>query len=128
MSRSSADLMAEVFPGVEVRKELGEHETLLGIDKARRLLGYEPAALLARPRRLSRRGAARVRPASRSRVRAEELLAGRDADVGLVAEDAVDPGLAGTPPDLVDGPAVVRRGSCRRGSRPAGRCSRARNV
>jgi nucleoside-diphosphate-sugar epimerase len=43
MSRSSADLVAEVFPGVEVRKELGEHETLLGIDKARRLLGYEPA-------------------------------------------------------------------------------------
>ena len=43
MSRSSADLVAEVFPGVEVRRELGEHETLLGIDKARRLLGYEPA-------------------------------------------------------------------------------------
>jgi nucleoside-diphosphate-sugar epimerase len=43
MSRSSADLVAEVFPGVEVRKELGEHETLLGIDKARRLLGYRPA-------------------------------------------------------------------------------------
>ncbi|GAA4722824.1 NAD(P)-dependent oxidoreductase [Pedococcus ginsenosidimutans] len=42
MSRSSADLVAEVFPGVEVRKELGEHETLLGIDKARRVLGYEP--------------------------------------------------------------------------------------
>jgi len=43
MSRSSADLVAEVFPGVEVRRDLGEHETLLGIDKARRLLGYEPA-------------------------------------------------------------------------------------
>ena len=42
MSRSSAELVAEVFPGVEVRKELGEHETLLGIDKARRVLGYEP--------------------------------------------------------------------------------------
>ena len=42
MSRSSVDLVAEVFPGVEVRKELGEHETLLGIDKARRVLGYEP--------------------------------------------------------------------------------------
>jgi hypothetical protein len=26
-----------------VRKELGEHETLLGIDMARRLLGYQPA-------------------------------------------------------------------------------------
>lgn len=42
MSRSSAELVAEVFPGVEVRKELGEHETLLGIDKARRVLGYDP--------------------------------------------------------------------------------------
>ncbi|MFF5173221.1 NAD-dependent epimerase/dehydratase family protein [Micromonospora sp. NPDC000089] len=42
MSRSSADLMAEVFPDVPVRRELGEHETLLGIDKARRLLGYQP--------------------------------------------------------------------------------------
>ncbi|MGW4152751.1 NAD-dependent epimerase/dehydratase family protein [Micromonospora chersina] len=42
MNRSSADLMAEVYPGVEVRGELGEHETLLSIDKARRVLGYEP--------------------------------------------------------------------------------------
>ena len=42
MSRSSADLVAEVFPGVEVRKPLGEHETLLSIDRARRVLGYEP--------------------------------------------------------------------------------------
>ncbi|WP_433317879.1 NAD-dependent epimerase/dehydratase family protein [Micromonospora chersina] len=42
MNRSSADLMAEVYPDVEVRGELGEHETLLSIDKARRVLGYEP--------------------------------------------------------------------------------------
>ncbi|HET8896855.1 MAG TPA: NAD(P)-dependent oxidoreductase, partial [Protaetiibacter sp.] len=42
MSRSSADLVAEVFPGVEVRRELGDHETLLSIEKARRLLGFEP--------------------------------------------------------------------------------------
>jgi nucleoside-diphosphate-sugar epimerase len=42
MTRSSADLMAAVYPGVELRKELGEHETLLSIDKARELLGYEP--------------------------------------------------------------------------------------
>ena len=42
MTRSSASLAAAVYPGVEVRKELGEHETLLSIDKARRLLGYEP--------------------------------------------------------------------------------------
>jgi UDP-glucose 4-epimerase len=43
MSRSSAGLAAEVYPGVKVTRELGEHETLLSIDKARRLLGYEPA-------------------------------------------------------------------------------------
>lgn len=43
MSRSSASLAAEVYPGVPVTRELGEHETLLSIDKARRLLGYEPA-------------------------------------------------------------------------------------
>ncbi|MET7808268.1 NAD-dependent epimerase/dehydratase family protein [Micromonospora chersina] len=42
MNRPSADLMAEVYPDVEVRGELGEHETLLSIDKARRVLGYEP--------------------------------------------------------------------------------------
>ena len=42
MSRSSASLAAEVFPAVKVTKELGEHETMLSIDKARRLLGFEP--------------------------------------------------------------------------------------
>lgn len=42
MSRSSASLAAEVFPAVELVKEVGEHETLLSIDKARRLLGFEP--------------------------------------------------------------------------------------
>lgn len=42
MSRPSADLAARIFPDVAVRKELGPHETLLCIDKARRLLGYEP--------------------------------------------------------------------------------------
>ncbi|WP_461188659.1 NAD-dependent epimerase/dehydratase family protein [Arthrobacter sp. Z4-13] len=42
MSRSSASLAAEVFPEVKVIKDLGEHETMLSIDKARRLLGFEP--------------------------------------------------------------------------------------
>jgi nucleoside-diphosphate-sugar epimerase len=42
MSRSSASLAAEVWPDVPVTRTLGEHETLLSIDKARRLLGYEP--------------------------------------------------------------------------------------
>ncbi|MDT5033712.1 MAG: hypothetical protein QOC94_3883 [Actinoplanes sp.] len=43
MTRSSASLAAEVYPGVRVTRVLGEHETLLSIDKARRVLGYEPA-------------------------------------------------------------------------------------
>lgn len=42
MSRPNADLVAEVFPGVEVRGELGVNDTMLSIAKARRLLGYEP--------------------------------------------------------------------------------------
>ena len=42
MSRSDADLVAEVFPGVPVTRELGEHDTLLSIEKARRVLGYSP--------------------------------------------------------------------------------------
>ena len=42
MRRPSRELMAEVFPGVRVREDIGEHDTLLGIDKARRLLGYAP--------------------------------------------------------------------------------------
>jgi nucleoside-diphosphate-sugar epimerase len=42
MGRSSASLAAEVFPNVEVVKDLGEHETMLSIDKAKRVLGFEP--------------------------------------------------------------------------------------
>lgn len=42
MSRPNAALLAEVFPDVPVRGEVGENDTLLSIDKARRLLGYEP--------------------------------------------------------------------------------------
>jgi UDP-glucose 4-epimerase len=42
MTRSNASLVAEVFPDVEVRRDLGENDTLLAIEKARRLLGYEP--------------------------------------------------------------------------------------
>jgi nucleoside-diphosphate-sugar epimerase len=44
MTRPNAELVAEVFGGVEFRGEgLGPNETLLSIDKARRVLGYEPA-------------------------------------------------------------------------------------
>jgi nucleoside-diphosphate-sugar epimerase len=42
MSRTSAELVAAEFADVAVRHELGEHETLLSIDKARRVLGYAP--------------------------------------------------------------------------------------
>jgi len=42
MTRPNAELVAEVFPDVEVRRDLGAHTTLFSIDKARRLLGYEP--------------------------------------------------------------------------------------
>ena len=42
MSRPNAELIAEVFPDVPVRAEVGPNETLLSIDKARRLLGFEP--------------------------------------------------------------------------------------
>ena len=43
MERPSADLMAEVFPTVPLRRPVEGRETLLAIDHARRLLGYEPA-------------------------------------------------------------------------------------
>jgi nucleoside-diphosphate-sugar epimerase len=42
MRRPSRELMAEVFPGVPVRDGLAGHDTLLGIDKARHMLGYRP--------------------------------------------------------------------------------------
>ena len=42
MSRSNAELVAEVFPEVPISAEFGEHDTLLSIHKARRLLGFSP--------------------------------------------------------------------------------------
>jgi len=41
-NRSSAQLAAEVFPSVTFTRTVGEHETLLGIEKATRMLGYAP--------------------------------------------------------------------------------------
>jgi nucleoside-diphosphate-sugar epimerase len=43
MTRPSADLMAEVYPTVPLTRDVPGFATLLAIDKARRLLGYEPA-------------------------------------------------------------------------------------
>src|SRR5262249_7558625 len=42
MNRPSAELLAEVFPGVPLRREVGESETLLAIDRARQGPGCEP--------------------------------------------------------------------------------------
>lgn len=42
MSRPNAELVAEVFPGVEVRGELGVNTSLTSIAKAERLLGWAP--------------------------------------------------------------------------------------
>ena len=42
MSRSNAELTAEIYPDVELRGDIGEHTTLLAIEKARRVLGFEP--------------------------------------------------------------------------------------
>lgn len=42
MNRPSRELLAEVFPNVPLHKEIGDFETLLSIDKARRMLGYNP--------------------------------------------------------------------------------------
>jgi nucleoside-diphosphate-sugar epimerase len=42
MDRPNSELVAECFPTVPLRPGTGEHDTLLAIDKARSLLGYEP--------------------------------------------------------------------------------------
>lgn len=42
MTRDSASLMEEVYPTVPLTRELAGRETLLSIDRARALLGYEP--------------------------------------------------------------------------------------
>lgn len=42
MTTPNRDLMAQIFPDVEIKPTIGEYKTLLSIDKARQLLGYEP--------------------------------------------------------------------------------------
>jgi UDP-glucose 4-epimerase len=43
MSRPNSELIAEVFPGVPLKRDdLDNNDTLLSIDKARRILGYAP--------------------------------------------------------------------------------------
>ena len=43
MNRPSAELLAEVFPGVPLTHDVGKFGTLLAIDRARQVLGFEPA-------------------------------------------------------------------------------------
>ena len=42
MSRSNANLVAEVYPGTSLSGSVGPNETLISIDKARAVLGYVP--------------------------------------------------------------------------------------
>ncbi|MGD0556910.1 MAG: NAD(P)-dependent oxidoreductase [Streptosporangiaceae bacterium] len=42
MNRPSAELLDEVFPGVPLTREVAKFGTLLGIDRAREALGFEP--------------------------------------------------------------------------------------
>lgn len=42
MNRPSRELMADVYPAVPYRPTESDYDTLLSIEKARRLLGYEP--------------------------------------------------------------------------------------
>lgn len=42
MRQTNEELVAEFFPGCELKPGTGPHDTLIGIDKARDMLGYEP--------------------------------------------------------------------------------------
>ena len=42
MNRPSRDLLAEVFPDVPLTREVAEFGTLLSVDRAKQVIGYEP--------------------------------------------------------------------------------------
>ena len=42
MSRPNAELLAEVYPKAKKKRDFGATESLISIDKAREVLGYEP--------------------------------------------------------------------------------------
>jgi UDP-glucose 4-epimerase len=42
MSRSNDELIAIAFPDAPLKRPVGSNETLLSIDKARRILGFDP--------------------------------------------------------------------------------------
>jgi hypothetical protein len=45
MDRPSAELLAEVYPGAALSRDVGESGTLLAIDQARTALGFTPQHL-----------------------------------------------------------------------------------
>jgi nucleoside-diphosphate-sugar epimerase len=49
MTTPVTELAAEVFPDIPFTREVGPHETLLSIEKARRMLGYQPQFGWRRP-------------------------------------------------------------------------------
>ena len=42
MSRTNDSLLDEAFPGIERKRPIGPNETLLSIDRAKKVLGYKP--------------------------------------------------------------------------------------
>jgi nucleoside-diphosphate-sugar epimerase len=42
MEATNTELLADQFPGLPLTRSVGDHETLLSIDKARAMLGYAP--------------------------------------------------------------------------------------
>jgi hypothetical protein len=42
MTATNSELLADQFPDLELTRPVGDHETLLSIDKARAMLGYAP--------------------------------------------------------------------------------------
>lgn len=42
MERPNAELMAEIYPGVSLKQEIGPNDTLLSNAKAKKMLGFEP--------------------------------------------------------------------------------------
>jgi nucleoside-diphosphate-sugar epimerase len=42
MNRPSRELLAKIYPGAQLRDGVGEFDSLLAIDKARRVLGFAP--------------------------------------------------------------------------------------
>ena len=42
MTATNAELLATEFPGLALTRPVGDHETLLSIDRARAVLGYAP--------------------------------------------------------------------------------------